>query len=91
MGKPFNVESSKDFKEQLQSAVNEVKPKAIFSYQYSPYIPYGAKNKYVFILADSTNNIIKDRVYHDYAWLAMPDILPDFAIELEKLEAKYKK
>ncbi len=91
VSRSFNVESSKEFKEQLQNAINEVKPKATLSYQYSPYIRYQAKNKYVFILSDSSNNMIKDKVYHDYAWLAMPDILPEFANELEKLEAKYKK
>ncbi|MDI9878903.1 hypothetical protein [Flectobacillus longus] len=90
IGRSFDVSSSRNFDIQLQNAVKEVKPKATLSYQYKPYSDR-FKNKYIFILSDSSSNMIKDKVYHDYAWLAIQDILPDFAKELEALELKYRK
>ena len=91
VGKSFNVESSKSFSEQLKNSMLENKPKAVLSYEYVSSIPYRTKNKYIFILSDSTSNMIKDKVYHDYAWLGMQDILSEFSEPLEKLEKKYSK
>ncbi|MDI9874651.1 hypothetical protein [Flectobacillus rivi] len=91
VSRSFNVESSRDFKEQLQRTISEEKPKAVLSYEFIPHSKTTFRNKFILILSDSTNNMIKDKVYHNYAWLAMPDILPDFAKELESLELKYKK
>lgn len=52
---------------------------------------YAYLKKLGIVLSDSTSNMIKDKVYHDYAWLGMQDILSEFSEPLEKLEKKYSK
>ncbi len=76
----FNVESSLSFKEQLEKAKKEVNPKYVFSYEYYPEISYTVKNKYVVILSDSSNSIIKDKVYHDWAYISTLNIFQDFLV-----------
>ena len=83
IGKSFDINSSLDFEKQLQKSVKELNPKYVFCYNYSPQINYTIKNKYVFVLKDSSGTIIKDKVYNDFLWIALSDIAKDF----EKLES----
>ncbi|MEA5426797.1 hypothetical protein [Arcicella lustrica] len=77
VAKPYNVESSLSFKEQLDVRKQQNNVKYIFTYEFirsnKP-----SQNRYVFVLLDSENRIIQDKVYHNKIVMSISEVTRDF-------------